>query len=83
MHWLTTRTQPPLTSYQVGTPTAESIDNDRFNRDFAAQDKMMREQQHKRRLDIIVHYNRVEKYERDMKRWEFMDEEGQREALKL
>lgn len=26
---------------------------------------------------------RVEKYERDMKRWEFMEDEGQREAQKI
>lgn len=26
---------------------------------------------------------RVEKYERDLKRWEFMDEEGKREAEKM
>ena len=27
--------------------------------------------------------NRVEKYDRDLKRWEFMDEEGKREAEKM
>jgi hypothetical protein len=27
--------------------------------------------------------NRIEKYDRDLKRWEYMDEEAQRESLKI
>ena len=50
------------------------IENDRFGRDFASYDKQQREMQHKARLDKIES-KRVEKYERDMKRWEFMDEQ--------
>ena len=58
------------------------VENDRFNRDFAAIEKQQREAAHKARLDKIE-AKRVEKYHRDMQRWEFMDEEVQRHQAKL
>lgn len=33
--------------------------------------------------DVKVFIFRIEKYERDLKRWEFMDEESQREQQKI
>eukprot|EP00347_Sterkiella_histriomuscorum_P000657 403374998 len=57
-------------------------DNDRFNKDFASHDKMIREQQHKAKMEAIEQ-KRVEKYERDLKRWEFMDEENQRQSQRI
>ncbi|CDW85399.1 UNKNOWN [Stylonychia lemnae] len=57
-------------------------DNDRFNKDFASHDKMVREQQHKQKMEVIEK-KRVEKYERDLKRWEFMDEESERQSKRI
>lgn len=43
---------------------------------------MQRELQHKQRLDKIEQ-KRVQKYEMDMKRWEFMEDENIKEQIKL
>jgi|LauGreDrversion4_2_1035121.scaffolds.fasta_scaffold131171_2 hypothetical protein len=34
-------------------------------------------------MKLPLPYTRIEKYERDLKRWEFMDEEAQRERVKM
>jgi len=49
-------------------------EDDRFNRDFAAVEKRKREEAIKRRQELIDS-KRVQKYERDLKRWEYMEEE--------
>jgi hypothetical protein len=35
------------------------------------------------RYSVSLSLNRIEKYDRDLKRWEYMDEEAQRESLKI
>jgi len=49
-------------------------DSERFNKDFASFDRMIREKQYKEKMEAIER-KRIEKYERDLKRWEYMDEE--------
>lgn len=57
-------------------------ENDRFNRDFASFEKQQRELAHKQKLDKIEQ-KRIQKYEMDMKRWEFMEDETIKEQQKL
>lgn len=57
-------------------------ESERFNKDFASYDKVVREQEHKKRMEGIEH-KRVEKFDRDMARWEFMDSQERRDAERL
>lgn len=56
----------------------QSQDEERYDKDYAAYDKRVRDQQSQLRRQLIDQ-KRVQKYERDLNRWEFMDSEMQRE----
>lgn len=49
-------------------------DQERFNKDFAVHDKVVREQEFRRKQEHMEK-RRLANYDRDMKRWEFMDTE--------
>ena len=53
-------------------------DDDRFNRDFAAIEKRRREEERQRK-QAVIDSRRIQKYERDLKRWEYMETEQERE----
>lgn len=55
---------------------------DRFVRDFAAVEKAQRDQRNKAKQQVIDS-RRVQKYERDLKRWEYMEEENERQSAKI
>ena len=57
-------------------------ENDRFNKDFAAIEKRERDLKNKRK-QAAIDSKRVAKYERDLKRWEFMEEEQERQDQKV
>lgn len=57
-------------------------EHDRFDKDFAAADKKKREEEYQRKLEAIER-KRVEKFERDLQRWKYMDEEENREKHRL
>lgn len=57
-------------------------EHDRFDKDFAAHDKRVREEEHQRKLEAIER-KRVEKFERDLQRWKYMDQEENRENHRL
>lgn len=57
-------------------------DAERFDKDFASYDKKVREQEHQRKLEVIER-KRVEKFERDLNRWKYMDDEESREQHRL
>jgi hypothetical protein len=57
-------------------------DAERFDKDFASYDKKVREQEHQHKLEVIER-KRVEKFERDLNRWKYMDEEEGRDKNRL
>jgi len=57
-------------------------ENDRFNRDFASVDKMQRESAHRKKQEMLDS-KRVQKYERDLKRWEYMEQEQERQSRRV
>lgn len=57
-------------------------DAERFDKDFASFDKKKREEEHQKRLEAIER-KRVEKFERDLQRWKYMDDEESREKHRL
>ena len=56
--------------------------NDRFVRDFAAVEKMERRQRNQVK-QAQIDSRRVQKYERDLKRWEYMEEEQERDQDRI
>ena len=54
----------------------------RFDKDFAAHDKVQREREHKAKMEAIER-KRVEKFDRDMSRWKFMDSQEERHKERL
>ena len=59
-----------------------SDNRDRFTRDFAAVEKERRDQKNKMKK-AAVDSKRIQKYERDLKRWEYMEEENDRQQAKI
>ena len=57
-------------------------DAERFNKDFASHDKVVRAEEHKQKMEM-VEKKRVEKFDRDMMRWQFMDSQEQRDKERL
>lgn len=57
-------------------------EDDRFVRDFAAVEKARREQAHRVKQEQIDS-KRVQKYERDLKRWEYMEDEQERQSRRV
>ena len=57
-------------------------ESERFDKDFASYDKKIREMEHQKKLEVIER-KRVEKFERDLKRWKYMDDEEGRENQRL
>ena len=55
---------------------------ERFDKDFASYDKKVREQEFQKRLEVIER-KRVEKFERDLNRWKYMDDEENRDKHRL
>lgn len=55
---------------------------ERFDKDFASHDRKVREQEHQRKLEMIER-KRVEKFERDLTRWKYMDDEESRDKHRL
>lgn len=55
---------------------------ERFDKDFATYDKRIREIEHQKKLEVIER-KRVEKFERDLQRWKYMDDEEGREKHRL
>ena len=55
---------------------------ERFDKDFASHDKKVREQEFQSKLEVIER-KRVEKFERDLQRWKYMDQEEDREKQRL
>lgn len=55
---------------------------ERFDKDFAHYDKRVREMEHQKKLEMIER-KRVEKFERDLQRWKYMDSEEDREKHRL
>jgi len=65
----------PISSHFMG-------EAERFDKDFATHDKKVREQQYQQKLEVIER-KRVEKFERDLQRWKYMDQEEDREKHKI
>ena len=65
----------PISSHFMG-------EAERFDKDFATYDKKIREQQYQQKLEVIER-KRVEKFERDLQRWKYMDQEEEREKHKI
>ena len=65
-------------------PTSSHFLNDaeRFDKDFASYDKKIREAAHKQKMEMIEK-KRVEKFERDMSRWSYMDNQEQMDKNRL
>ena len=57
-------------------------EDDRFNKDFAAHDKNVRAQEYAKKQQDMER-RRLENYNRDMKRWDFMDNEETDKKRKL
>lgn len=55
---------------------------ERFDKDFAAYDKKKREEEYQKKLEVIER-KRVEKFERDLQRWKYMDQEEDRDKERL
>lgn len=55
---------------------------ERFDKDFATYDKRKREEEYQKKLEVIER-KRVEKFERDLQRWKYMDQEEDREKHRL
>lgn len=55
---------------------------DRFDKDFATHDKKVREAEYQKKLEVIER-KRVEKFERDLQRWKYMDQEEEREKNRI
>lgn len=55
---------------------------ERFDKDFASFDKRVREVEHQKKLEVIER-KRVEKFERDLQRWKYMDDEEGRDKQRL
>lgn len=55
---------------------------ERFDKDFASHDKKVREAEFQSKLEVIER-KRVEKFERDLQRWKYMDQEEDREKNRL
>lgn len=55
---------------------------ERFDKDFASYDKKIREVEHQKKLEVIER-KRVEKFERDLQRWKYMDDEEGREKNRI
>lgn len=55
---------------------------ERFDKDFASYDKKIREEEHQKKLEVIER-KRVEKFERDLTRWKYMDDEESRDKHRL
>eukprot|EP00344_Euplotes_crassus_P011915 CAMPEP_0196995542 /NCGR_PEP_ID=MMETSP1380-20130617/1623_1 /TAXON_ID=5936 /ORGANISM="Euplotes crassus, Strain CT5" /LENGTH=332 /DNA_ID=CAMNT_0042411217 /DNA_START=21 /DNA_END=1019 /DNA_ORIENTATION=- len=55
---------------------------DRFDKDFASHDKKAREAEYQKKLEVIER-KRVEKFERDLQRWKYMDQEEDREKNRI
>jgi hypothetical protein len=57
-------------------------ESERFDKDFASADKRKREVDYQSKLEVIER-KRVEKFERDLQRWKYMDDEEGREKHRL
>lgn len=57
-------------------------ESERFDKDFSAYDKRKREVDYQAKLEVIER-KRVEKFERDLNRWKYMDDEEGREKHRL
>ena len=55
---------------------------ERFDKDFASYDKKVREVEHQKKLETVER-KRVEKFERDLQRWKYMDDEENRDKHRL
>jgi hypothetical protein len=55
---------------------------ERFDKDFSSHDKKTREMEHQKKLEMTER-KRVEKFERDLQRWKYMDDEEGRDQHKL
>ncbi len=55
---------------------------ERFDKDFATHDKKVREVEYQKKLEVIER-KRVEKFERDLNRWKYMDQEEDRDKHRL
>jgi hypothetical protein len=55
---------------------------ERFDKDFASHDKVQREVDHQKKVETIER-KRVEKFERDLQRWKYMDEEENRDQHRI
>ena len=59
------------------------MDNpERFNKDFATHDKVVREQERARKQNVLE-AKRLQNYDRDMKRWDYMDQQDTDKSRQL
>jgi hypothetical protein len=49
------------------------LNHNRYNKDFASQDKDLRDQKHGAKMQHLEK-KRIEQFDRDIKRWEFMED---------
>ena len=61
--------------FKTGEETHAALANrNRFDKDFAAEDKAYRDQKHQAKMQFLEK-KRLEQFDRDIKRWEFMEQQ--------